>query len=44
MTKDIPTGESVYKSESMTLPTSVGSFIILIANEVHGVGKMKNIS
>ena len=35
MTKDIPTGESVYKSESMTLPTSVGSFIILIANEAH---------
>jgi hypothetical protein len=33
--KDIPTGESVYKSESMTLPTSVGSFIILIANEAH---------
>lgn len=35
MTKDIPTGESVHKSESMTLPTSVGSFIILIANEAH---------
>jgi hypothetical protein len=35
MTKDIPTGESVDKSESMTLPTSVGSFIILIANEAH---------
>jgi hypothetical protein len=35
MTEDIPTGESVYKSESMTLPTSVGSFIILIANEAH---------
>ena len=35
MTKDIPIGESVYKSESMTLPTSVGSFIILIANEAH---------
>ncbi|MGH9997088.1 MAG: hypothetical protein ACRD7F_03685, partial [Nitrososphaeraceae archaeon] len=35
MSKDIPTGESVYKSESMTLPTSVGSFIILIANEAH---------
>ena len=35
MAKDIPTGESVYKSESMSLPTSVGSFIILIANEAH---------
>jgi hypothetical protein len=35
MSKDIPTGESAYKSESMTLPTSVGSFIILIANEAH---------
>ncbi|HEU4822413.1 MAG TPA: hypothetical protein VFS97_03220 [Nitrososphaeraceae archaeon] len=35
MTKDIPTGESVYKSESMTLPTSLGSFVILIANEAH---------
>lgn len=35
MTKDIPTGDSVYKSESMILPTSVGSFIILIANEAH---------
>jgi hypothetical protein len=35
MTEDIPTGESVYKSESMTLPTSIGSFIILIANEAH---------
>ena len=35
MTKDIPTGESIYKSESMTLPTSVRSFIILIANEAH---------
>jgi hypothetical protein len=35
MTKDIPTGESIYKSKSMTLPTSVGSYIILIANEAH---------
>jgi hypothetical protein len=35
MTKNIPTGESIYKSESMTLPTSVGSFIVLIANEAH---------
>jgi hypothetical protein len=35
MTKGIPTTESVYKSESMILPNSVGSFIILIANEAH---------
>ena len=31
----IPTAESVYQSESMKLPPSVGSFIILIANEAH---------
>jgi hypothetical protein len=31
----IPTAESVYQSESMELPPSVGSFIILIANEAH---------
>jgi hypothetical protein len=35
MTRGIPTTESVYKSESMILPSSVGSFIILIANEAH---------
>jgi hypothetical protein len=35
MTKDIPTGEFVYKSESMALPSSVGSFIVLIPNEAH---------
>lgn len=34
-TKGIPTAESVYKSESLTLPTSVGTFILLIANEAH---------
>lgn len=34
-TTGIPSAESVYKSESMILPTSVGSFIILIANEAH---------
>lgn len=32
---EIPTAESVYQSESMELPPSVGSFIILIANEAH---------
>ena len=31
----IPTAESVYQSESMELPPSVGSFIILIVNEAH---------
>jgi hypothetical protein len=31
----IPTAESVYNSESLKLPSSVGSFIILIANEAH---------
>jgi uncharacterized membrane protein len=31
----IPFAESVYQSESMKLPPSVGSFIILIANEAH---------
>ena len=31
----IPSAESVYQSESMKLPPSVGSFIILIANEAH---------
>ena len=34
-TGTIPTAESVYQSESMELPTSTGSFIILIANEAH---------
>lgn len=31
----IPTAESVYQLESMNLPSSIGSFIILIANEAH---------
>ena len=31
----IPSAESVYQSESMELPSSIGSFIILIANEAH---------
>ena len=31
----IPAAESVYQSESMELPSSIGSFIILIANEAH---------
>jgi hypothetical protein len=31
----IPTAESIYQSESMELPPSIGSFIILIANEAH---------
>jgi hypothetical protein len=31
----IPTAESVYQSESMKLPPSIGSFAILIANEAH---------
>ena len=31
----IPSAESVHQSESMNLPPSVGSFIILIANEAH---------
>jgi hypothetical protein len=31
----IPTAESVYQLESMKLPSSIGSFIILIANEAH---------
>ncbi|MFZ0741278.1 MAG: hypothetical protein WAM54_06760 [Nitrososphaeraceae archaeon] len=30
-----PTAESIYQSESMELPPSIGSFIILIANEAH---------
>ena len=30
-----PTAESVYQSESMELPPTIGSFIILIANEAH---------
>lgn len=34
-TGTIPTAESVYQSESMELPASTGSFIILIANEAH---------
>jgi hypothetical protein len=41
-TKGIPTAESVYKSESMTLPTSVGSFVLLIANEAHERWQTKN--
>jgi hypothetical protein len=31
----IPTAESVYQSETMELPSSTGSFIILIVNEAH---------
>jgi len=31
----IPTAESIYQSESMELPSSIGSLIILIANEAH---------
>jgi hypothetical protein len=31
----IPTAESVYQSEKIKLPSTVGSFIILIANEAH---------
>jgi hypothetical protein len=31
----IPTAESVYQLEAMKLPSSIGSFIILIANEAH---------
>jgi hypothetical protein len=34
-TGTIPIAESVYQSESMELPVSIGSFIILIANEAH---------
>jgi hypothetical protein len=34
-TVTIPTAESVYQSESMELPPTIGSFIILIANEAH---------
>src|ERR671922_1839341 len=34
-TRTIPTAESVYESESMELPASTGSFIILIPNEAH---------
>jgi hypothetical protein len=34
-TRTIPTAESVYQSESMELPASIGSFIILIPNEAH---------
>ena len=33
--RNIPNAESIYNSESLALPTSVGSFIILIANEAH---------
>jgi hypothetical protein len=33
--ESIPTAESVYKTESMALPTSVGSFVILVVNEAH---------
>jgi hypothetical protein len=31
----IPTSESVYKSQSMTLPSSVGTFVWYIVNEAH---------
>lgn len=31
----IPSAESVYMSESMTIPPSVGTFVILIPNESH---------
>lgn len=31
----IPTAESIYQSETMELPTSARSFIVLIANEAH---------
>jgi hypothetical protein len=31
----LPSAESVYLSETMELPPSTGSFIILIVNEAH---------
>lgn len=31
----IPSAESVYQSETMELPPSIGSFIVLIVNEAH---------
>jgi hypothetical protein len=32
---NIPTGESIYQSQSMSLPTSVGTFVWYIVNEAH---------
>jgi hypothetical protein len=43
-TVTISTAESVYQSESMKLPPSVGSFIILIQMKHMKVGKTKNTS
>src|SRR5919199_5088050 len=34
-TKNIPSAESAYSSQSMTIPTSVGSFVWYIVNEAH---------
>ena len=34
-TNSIPNAESVHLSESMKVPSSVGTFVILIANEAH---------
>jgi hypothetical protein len=44
ITRGIPTAESIYKLESMILPSSVRSFIILIANKAHKSWQMKNTS
>ena len=34
-TNNVPTAEAVHSSESMKVPPSVGTFVILIANEAH---------
>ena len=34
-TQNIPSAESAYSSQSMTIPTSVGSFVWYIVNEAH---------
>ena len=35
ITKNIPSAESVFSLQSMSLPTSVGSFVWYIVNEAH---------
>jgi hypothetical protein len=41
---DIPQAKSVYDTETMHLPKSVGFFIILIANEAHEEWPKENIN
>lgn len=44
LSTSLPNAESVYLSESMKIPPSVGTFVILIPNEAHENWSDENIS